>query len=143
MTYALSKRTQHDWNLPELPFPTEQTFCGLSPITRQAFQRIKLASTYPKGAVLFMQGQSPRGVFVLCTGQVKLSLCAGDGKTFIVRVAQPGELLGLSATIAGKPYELTAETFEPCQANFVQREDFLRFLKDHSDACFKVAELLS
>jgi CRP/FNR family transcriptional regulator, cyclic AMP receptor protein len=80
-------------------FRTEHTLCGLSPITRQSFERIKVGSIYPKGAVLFMQGQSPRGVFVLCKGRVKLSICAGDGKTFIVRVAQPAELLGLSATM--------------------------------------------
>ena len=83
-----------------------------------------------------------RGLFVLCGGRVKLSLSAGDGKTFIVKVARPGELLGLSATISGSPYELTAETLEPCEVRFVKREDFLRFLKDNSEACFKVAEQL-
>ena len=97
----------------------------------------------PKGAVLFVEGQAPRGIFVLCKGRVKLSICATDGKTLILKIAEPGEVLGLSATVSGKPYELTAETIDPCQVNFVKREDFLRFLKDNSDACFKVAEQLS
>ena len=52
-------------------------------------------------------------------------------------------MLGLSATISGKPYEVTAETIDPCQVNFVKRDDFLRFLKDDVEACFKVAEQLS
>jgi CRP/FNR family cyclic AMP-dependent transcriptional regulator len=52
-------------------------------------------------------------------------------------------VLGLSATLSGKPYELTAETIDPCQINFVKREDFLRFLKEHSEACLRVAEQLS
>jgi CRP/FNR family cyclic AMP-dependent transcriptional regulator len=124
-------------------FATEQTFYGLSPITLQAFERIKVESTYPKDAVLFMQGEPPRRVFVLCDGQVKLSLCNGAGKTFIVRVAHPGELLGLSALISGTRYELTAETLETCRMNLVQREEFLRFLTNHSDACFRMAEQLS
>ena len=54
-----------------------------------------------------------------------------DGKTLILKIAEPGEVLGLSATVSGKPYELTAETMDPCQVNFVGREDFLRFLKEH------------
>jgi CRP/FNR family transcriptional regulator len=54
-----------------------------------------------------------------------------------------GEILGLSATISGKPYELRAETTEPCQVNFVKREDFLRFLREHSEACLRAAEQLS
>ena len=122
---------------------TERLFCDLLASALQAFENIKYATAYPKGAVLFVEGQAPRGIFVLCKGRVKLSICAPDGKTLIVKIADPGEVLGLSASVSGKPYELTAETVDPCQVNFVKREDFLRFLKEHPDACFKVAEQLS
>jgi CRP/FNR family transcriptional regulator, cyclic AMP receptor protein len=122
---------------------TERIFCDLPTAALESFEAIKYATAYPKGAVLFVEGQAPRGIFVLCKGRVKLSICATDGKTLILKIAEPGEVLGLSATVSGKPYELTAETIDPCQVNFVKREDFLRFLKDHSDACFKVAEQLS
>ena len=122
---------------------TERLFCDLPAAALQAFENIKYATAYPKGAVLFVEGQAPRGIFVLCKGRVKLSICAPDGKTLIVKIADPGEVLGLSASVSGKPYELTAETVDPCQVNFVKREDFLRFLKEHPDACFKVAEQLS
>jgi CRP/FNR family transcriptional regulator len=122
---------------------SERLFCDLPAAALQTFETIKYATAYPKGAVLFVEGQAPRGIFVLCKGRVKLSICATDGKTLIVKIAEPGEVLGLSASVSGKPYELTAETIDPCQVNFVKREDFLRFLKEHSDACFKVAEQLS
>jgi CRP/FNR family transcriptional regulator, cyclic AMP receptor protein len=118
-------------------------FCDLSAAALQAFERIRCATAYPKGAVLFMEGQTPRGIFVLCEGQVKLSFSARDGKTFILKIAEPGEVLGISATVSGKPYELTAETIAPCQVSFVNREDLLRFVKENSDACFKVTEQLS
>jgi len=122
---------------------TERLFCDLSAPALQSFENIKYATAYPKGAVLFVEGQAPRGIFVLCKGQVKMSICATDGKTLIVKIAEPGEVLGLSATVSGKPYELTAETIDPCQVNFVKRDDLLRFLKEHPEACFKVAEQLS
>src|SRR6266571_4147604 len=118
----------------------DQIFCDLPESALQSFEVIKYATAYPKGAVLFVEGQAPRGIFVLCKGRVKLSICATDGKTLILKIAEPGEVLGLSATVSGKAYELTAETIDPCQVNFVKREDFLRFLKEHADACFKVAE---
>src|SRR6202158_2321130 len=121
----------------------EHIFCDLPPAALQSFEAIKYASAYPKGAVLFVEGQAPRGIFVLCKGRVKLSICSTDGKTLILKIAEPGEVLGLSATVSGKPYELTAETIDPCQVNFVKREDFLRFLKEHADACLRVAEQLS
>ena len=120
----------------------EHIFCDLPTTALQTFESIKYATAYPKGAILFVEGQVPRGVFVLCKGRVKLTMGSADGKTLILRIAEPGEVLGLSATVSGKSYELTAETMDPCQVNFVKREDFLRFLKEHSDACFRVAEQL-
>jgi CRP/FNR family transcriptional regulator, cyclic AMP receptor protein len=120
----------------------DRIFCDLPDDTLQAFEKIKFATAYPQGAVLFVEGQMPRGIFVICKGTVKLSINSPSGRTMIVKLAEPGEVLGLSATISGKPYEVTAETIDPCQVNFVKRDDFLVFLKDDVDACFKVAEQL-
>jgi len=121
----------------------EHTFCDLPGAALQTFETMKYATAYPKGAVLFVEGQAPRGIFVLCKGRVKLSICASDGKTLILKIAEAGEVLGLSANVRGTPYELTAETVDPCQVNFVKREDFQRLLRQHSDACLHVAEQLS
>jgi CRP/FNR family transcriptional regulator, cyclic AMP receptor protein len=117
--------------------------CDLDQTGLRAFERIKYTTAYPKGAILFLEDQAPRGIFVLCKGQVKLSLGDRNGKTLILKIVDPGEVLGLGATFSGKPYDLTAETITPCQISFVKREDFLRFLKENSEACFKVAEQLS
>jgi CRP/FNR family transcriptional regulator len=122
---------------------TDKIFCDLPEAALQSFEQIKYATAYPKGAILFVEGQAPRGIFVLCKGRVKLSICSTDGKTLILKIAEAGEVLGLSASVSGNPYELTAETIDPCQVNFVKREDFLRFLKEHSEACLRVAEQLS
>ncbi|MGO9211071.1 MAG: Crp/Fnr family transcriptional regulator [Terriglobales bacterium] len=121
----------------------DKIFCNLPTQTVQALEAIKYTTAYPKGAVLFVEGQAPRGVFILCRGRVKLSICSSDGKTLILKIAEAGEVLGLSASVSGKPYELTAETLDPCQVNFVKREDFLRFLREHNDVCLRVAEQLS
>ena len=122
---------------------TDRIFCDLPDTALQAFESIKYATAYPQGAVLFVEGQMPRGIFVLCKGSAKLSINSPGGRTVIVKLAEPGEVLGLSATISGKPYEVTAETLDPCQVNFVKRDDFLRFLMNDVEACFKVAEQLS
>ena len=121
----------------------KRSFCDLPRAALQAFESIKYATAYPPGAVLFVQGQLPRGIFALCKGSVKLAINSASGATVIVKVAEPGEVLGLSAALSGNPYEVTAETVDPCQVNFVKRDDFLRFLKDDVEACFKVAEQLS
>ena len=118
-------------------------FCDLPSPTLQALETIKYASAYPQGAVLFVEGQAPRGVYIICSGRVKLSTTSRDGKTLILRIAQAGEVLGLHATVSGKAYELTAETLQPCQLDFIKRDDFLKFLQTHGDACLHAAQHLS
>lgn len=122
---------------------SEGYFCDFETELVSKFEVLKYATVFPKGAVLFVEGQSPRGVFMLCTGRVKLTTCSSDGKALITRIAEGGEVLGLGSTISGKPYMVTAETLNPCQINFIKREDFVRFLKENGTACLRVAEHLS
>ena len=121
----------------------EHTFCDLSAGALQRFETIKHATIYPAGSVLFVEGQAPRGIFVVCKGRVKLSFSSTDGKTVIPRIAEAGEVLGISSSVSGRPYQVTAETLEPCLISFVKRDDFVQFVKEHSDACFRVAEQLN
>ena len=104
------------------PMLKDRLFCNLPQRTIEGLDAISSSATYPKGAVLFVEGQAPRGVFVLCNGRVKLSASSTDGKSLILRIADPGEVVGLPGTISGKPYEATAEALEPIQANFIPRE---------------------
>ena len=123
--------------------PKGGLFCDLSLGALSALDGMKFTSVYPKGSVLFVEGEQPRGIFILCSGRAKLSTSSSEGKTLIVKLVEMGEMLGASASILGKPYEVTAETIEPAQVNFVKRDDFLRFLGSHAEACMNTAQQLS
>jgi CRP/FNR family transcriptional regulator, cyclic AMP receptor protein len=118
-------------------------FCRLTPKAVKDFDSIKSPSTYPEGAALFLEKQDPRGVFLICEGEVKLSISSSEGKKLILRIARAGEILGLMATLSGKPYEVTAETSRPCQITFVKQENFLWFVAQHPEASQKVISQLN
>ena len=124
-------------------FREQRLFCDLSREALIRLQNIKATSIYPKGALLCLEGQAPRGVFVLCTGRAKLSTTSSEGKSIILRIAEPGEVLGLTAAVSGTPYEATVETLEPSQANFISQGDFIRFLQEHPDVGLRVAKQLT
>jgi CRP/FNR family transcriptional regulator, cyclic AMP receptor protein len=109
-------------------------FCQLPISALEAFSSSKFTSSYPSQAVLFVEGQTPRGVYMLCKGRVKLTMNSAEGRTLIVRICGPGEILGLHGALSGEPYELTAETLQPCQVNFVRRDDFLKLVRECGDA---------
>jgi CRP/FNR family cyclic AMP-dependent transcriptional regulator len=121
----------------------DKWFCGLSSGVLKSFSDSSHLSTYPGGAVLFVEGQMPRGGLVLCSGKVKLSTTSRDGKVLILKMATPGEALGLSAVISGTPYELTAETVGPCQVNFIDREALMRLLDKYGELGLHSAQALS
>jgi len=124
------------------PHREERLFCNLPDVSVKALSAITSSAAYPKGATLFVEGQPARGVFILCSGRVKLSTSSADGKTLILRISEPGEVLGLPATVTGTCYELTADVIEPAQANFISRNEFLSFLKENGEAALRVAQQL-
>ncbi len=122
---------------------SEGFFCRLPKADMEAFQKIKFTVAYPAGATLFVEGQACRGIYILCRGLVKLSATSSAGQTLILKIARPGEVLGLNATVSGTSHETTAETGQACQLNFVKRAEFLQFLQVHGDACMHAAVHLS
>lgn len=125
------------------PTREEHLFCNLPVAAVQKLNDIRSAAVYPKSAMLFIEGQQPRGVFVLCTGKAKLSTSSAEGKTVITKIADAGDVLGLSAVISNRPYEVTAEMIEPGQANFITRDALLQFLRENGEVAVRVAEQLS
>lgn len=130
-------------NCVTCPQRTEHLFCNLSLQASQRLNEIKSTAVYPKGAMLFIEGQQPRGVFVLCAGKVKLSTSSREGKTIITKLSENGDVLGLNAVVSNRPYEVTAEMMEPGQANFIPRDSLMHFLKDFPEAAMRVAQQLS
>ena len=124
-------------------FRSDRPFCDMSPEATRGFDSIKEQEVLAKGTLLFAEGRPARGVYVLCEGRAKLSLCSESGKRLMLRVAGPGEILGLGATLSGDAYEVTAELLDTAQVVFVKRKDLLKFLRDNPLICMEVVRRLS
>jgi CRP/FNR family transcriptional regulator, cyclic AMP receptor protein len=118
-------------------------FCQFPAHDLELFESIKVTKAYPRGSMLFVEGQPSRGVFMLCQGKVKLSTCSRHGRVIILEIASAGDVIGLSAAINGSDYETTAEVLEPCQVNYVKTAELLRFLRIHPEASVNAARQLS
>jgi CRP/FNR family cyclic AMP-dependent transcriptional regulator len=114
-----------------LPHPLLHTLHGLGHLT-----------LYPPDAVLMEEQHVPPGVYIVCSGRVKMSVEAKDGKTVILKVAGERQVLGLSSVFSGSPSPIAVTTIDPCQIKFVDREDFLRLVERSTDAALACARLL-
>ena len=88
-----------------------------------------LSSLYGRGKVLFNEGEVLKGVYILRTGRATVSISSSAGRIVILRVAEPGDLLGLNSTLCNCPYETTVKTVEPCHADFISRDELITLME--------------
>jgi CRP/FNR family transcriptional regulator, cyclic AMP receptor protein len=121
----------------------EQTLCDYPLAVANALEQEAVTTTYPTGAVLFAEGQTARGVFIVRRGRVKLSICGSDGRTLILRIVEPGCPLGVAAVVSGRQYEATAETQEPSEISFLRQSDLLRLMRLSGEIALWVTQHIS
>ena len=121
----------------------ERFFCTMKDNAVAVLNKMKFTAVYPKGATLFAEGESARGVFIICSGRVKLVTTSSAGRSLIARIAGPGEIIGASAVVSSQPYGMSAETLEPVQAAFIREDEFMRFMSSTPEVAMRTALELS
>lgn len=117
--------------------------CDLSGQARIDFESLGMQMRLPKRSVIFQEDDSCDAATIICEGQVKLSCTSREGKTHILKIALPGDLLGLGAAISGTRFEVTAETIEPAVVKKIRRHELLAFLEKYGQASMLAAKALS
>lgn len=111
----------------------------LSPAALADLETLIFPSTYPAHSVLFAETQPATGIVIVLEGEVRLSINSHEGRRLSFRIAKAGEVLGISSTVSGKEYEMTAETLYPAKIAHVTRQAFLQFLNRHPETYQTVA----
>jgi CRP/FNR family transcriptional regulator len=96
----------------------------------------------PGTTVLFAEEQEPLNILFLLEGKVKLTMNSSGGKRLTLRIAGPGDVLGLAAVVSGSPYEITAVAQFPCRVRAIPRKIFLDLLLRNPIAWQNSARLL-
>lgn len=102
-----------------------------------------IPSNYPANIVLFNETQPASGIYVVLEGEVRLSINSSDGRRLSFHIAKAGEVLGLSSTLSGGAYEMTADTLYPAKIAHISRQVFLQFLARHPEVYMTVTREIS
>jgi CRP/FNR family transcriptional regulator, cyclic AMP receptor protein len=127
----------------DCPARGKHLFCGMEDSALTKFDPLGTIVQFGSGGVIFREGDNCGSVHVLCSGRVKLSATSREGRTLILKIARAGEVLGLSAALANQPYEVTAETVEPCLLKTIRRQALLDFLDRNPDASMRAARTVA
>ncbi|HEV2679492.1 MAG TPA: Crp/Fnr family transcriptional regulator [Rhodanobacter sp.] len=139
----VSSTTPVDCRCPHCQRRESPIFSNLSCTAFEYFERLGEHRTRPENSIVFREGATPDGVYMVCGGEVKLSTTSPKGRTMILKVAGLGEILGLSATLNLQPYEATAMTRRRSSLKHIGRNEFLKFMRTHAEAGVNVASMIA
>ena len=123
--------------------PSRCGFCNLPNNVLADLGMLKREIRRDGGTVLYSQGEKSAGLYILCQGRVKLSRISSQGKTAILQICEPGDLLGASEVLANCPYMATAQVQEDSVLAYVARENFLQMMGRHAIVGLRTSEHLS
>ena len=118
-------------------------FKKLSPAALRDLESMEFPTLYQPGMQLFSEKSVPAGIYIVVSGEVKLSINSSDGKRLILSIAKAGEVLGLSSVLSGMPSEMTAEILYPARSAVIERDQFLHFIARHPEVYQVVTQELS
>lgn len=127
---------------PPVMIHSDLPFARLKNEALTQFEAIAPEVSRSRGEALFVEGETPRCVFLICSGRIKLSVSSREGRTAILRIAGPGEILGISAAMSGSAHETTAEAVELCRVKAIRVSDFLRLLQTFPEASAEATSCL-
>ena len=125
------------------PYRKDSVFSDLTEARLDEFCGLKVVSHYKKDQRIFYEGEPNLGLFILCSGKIKLSRSSKLGRSQIMSITGPCGLLEEKDLFVKDRHTVTAEAMEDCVVCFVKKEEFLDFLKLNPQVAVKIIEQLS
>jgi CRP/FNR family transcriptional regulator, cyclic AMP receptor protein len=113
-------------------------FADLAPSELALLQEYSDARWYPKGSIVFYEGDPGDCLLVIMTGRLRIELLDADGSETIIRELGPLEHLGELSLLDGLPRSASAVTLERSQVLRLVRDPFLALLRKHPEIALKV-----
>jgi CRP/FNR family transcriptional regulator len=117
-------------------------FAGLNEDSLRFLAAHRSSHRYRKGQVLFHEGTPSLGLFCVQSGKVKCYKTQAEGKLYIIKIAESGEMLGLESLVSGASCSMTAEMLEDGSICFFDRITLLDLVRRNPTASLNLIDTL-
>jgi CRP-like cAMP-binding protein len=93
--------------------------------------------------VLFTQGDTPAGLYIVNQGETTLTMTSPRGEQLVSVEAPAGSLLGLPGLISDQPYTLTAVARKNARLSYISRDDFTGLMRSDPLLALKILQVLA
>jgi CRP-like cAMP-binding protein len=95
------------------------------------------------GEIVFNEGVVPGAVLIFREGIAEVVSRDDLGELLVTRTVEPGEILGLTESIAGVPFKACLRAVTDCRVEYFELKEFIQLLKERDDLLFKLLERLA
>jgi len=136
----MDSQSQHDnyCALCQCLIKENTLFSDLSEGQLSSFKDVIVSYTYNKRDVIFLEGDAVEGLYVVRTGRVKLLRGSVKGKEQIIKILNPGDILGFEIFYGGDTYTNTAIVMEDCDLCYIKKDDFFSIIDRDSNLARKL-----
>lgn len=118
-------------------------FSGLKEKDLQKLRKNARKIRYDRGEIIFPEGGPAFGFYLVYEGRVKVVKRSMRGKSQILKIVGPGEILGETTLFDKGSHNAYAKTLGPVIVGFIERGDFFYFLERHPKTIFRIYENLA
>ncbi|MEF8793922.1 Crp/Fnr family transcriptional regulator [Thiohalorhabdus sp.] len=124
-------------------FANVPLFAGMSAEKLQAVDQLAVGRSFPRGRLIFSQGDSADGMYLVQSGRVKVFLAQEDGDEVILGLLGPGDYFGEMALIDAEARSSAAMAHQDCELSFIAKRDFRRLLRESPELAQSLLQGLS
>jgi CRP-like cAMP-binding protein len=109
----------------------------------KALEKRSTAISFGEDRVLFKQGDTPKGLYIIDQGEITLTMTSPAGEQLMSIQVQAGSLLGLPGLIGDEPYTLSAVACNGARLSYVTRDEFNGLMQSSPQLSLKILEVLA
>jgi len=118
-------------------------FSGLDRDQYEKISAISVYRSFPKGSLIFSEGDDAAGFFIVDQGSVKVFKSSRDGKEQILHMLGPGEPFGEVPVFSGGSFPANAQAVSLARTIFIQRESFIDLITKNPSLAMNMLGVLS
>lgn len=124
--------------LRESPYFSNLNDEGLNLVQRLVFEKV-----FERGDIIALEGETAEALYFVVSGAVKIFKTSADGKEQILSIARPGESFNDVPIFDSAPNPLSAQAMGPVVIYGIEKRDFGKILRDHSQVALNVMNVLA
>lgn len=112
--------------------------CNLEEYELNQISAVAAIKEFDKNKIIFYEQDKGNSLYIIALGQVKIVVNSNDGREHILGFLKDKDFFGEISLLDGEPRSTTVISLEKVKVIIINREDFIKILRNNPDMTYKI-----